>query len=90
MRLNVRHILVQSFKQAEQICKELEKGANFEDLARKYSIDSTCKAEGGLLSNIEKQNVSEEFWDTAVSLRINDISDPVEDKKGYHIIKRVL
>ncbi len=90
LKLKVKHILVPTFKQAEQICKELEKGARFEDLARKYSIDTTCKAEGGLMSNVEKSNVSEEFWDAAVSLRVNDISDPVEDKKGYHIIMRVL
>ncbi len=90
MKLKVRHILVQTFKQAEQIIKELQKGAKFEDLARKYSIDTTCKADGGLLSNVEKNNVSEEFWDTASSLRINDVSDPVEDKKGFHIIMRVI
>ncbi len=90
MKLKVRHILVQTFKQAEQISKELQKGAKFEDLARKFSIDTTCKADGGLLSNVEKSNVSEEFWDAASSLRINDVSDPVEDKKGFHIIMRVL
>ncbi len=90
MKLKVRHILVQTFKQAEQISKELQKGAKFEDLARKYSIDTTCKADGGLLSSVEKSNVSEEFWDAATSLRINDISDPIEDKKGFHIIMRVL
>jgi parvulin-like peptidyl-prolyl isomerase len=90
LKLKVRHILVQTFKQAEQISKELQKGANFEDLARKYSTDPVCKAQGGLLSNIEKNDVSEEFWDAASSLRINGVSDPVKDKKGFHIIMRII
>ncbi len=90
MKLKVRHILVPTFKQAEQICKELEKGAKFEDLAKKYSTDPTCKAQGGLLSNIEKTSVSEEFWDAASSLRVNGVSDPVQDKKGFHVIQRIV
>jgi|SRR5271157_1011826 len=87
-KLKVSHILVPTFKQAESIIKELESGAKFEDMARKYSIDATCKAQGGLLGTIEKNAVSEEFWDAASSLRTNEISDPIKDHKGFHIIKR--
>ncbi len=90
MKLKVRHILLPTFKQAEQICKEIEKGAKFEDLARKYSTDPVCKSQGGLLSTIEKDGVTEEFWDAASSLRINEVSDPVKDKKGFHVIMRVM
>jgi len=88
MKIKVSHILVPTFKQAESIIKEMEKGAKFEDMAKKYSTDATCKAQGGLLGPIEKGTVSEEFWDAASSLRVNEISDPVQDHKGFHIIKR--
>jgi foldase protein PrsA len=90
MKLKVRHILVPGFKQAEQISKELDKGANFEDLAKKYSTDPVSKAQGGMLNYIEKKDVSEEFWDAASSLRVNGVSDPVQDKKGFHIIQRIV
>ena len=87
-KMKVSHILVPTFKQAEDIIKQIEKGAKFEDMARKYSTDTTCKAQGGLLGPIEKEDVSEEFWDAASSLRVNEISDPVKDNKGFHVIKR--
>nr|MDO8115350.1 peptidylprolyl isomerase [Candidatus Sigynarchaeota archaeon] len=89
-KIKVSHILVATFKQAEEIIKDLQKGAKFEDLAKKHSTDTTCKAQGGLLGTIEKQNVSEEFWDAATSLRINEVSDPIQDHKGFHVIKRML
>ncbi len=89
-KIKVSHILVASFKQAEDIIKQLNSGAKFEDLAKKFSLDKTCKDNGGLLGIIEKTTVSEEVWDTAISLRINEVSDPVQDRKGFHVIKRTV
>jgi foldase protein PrsA len=87
-KLKVGHILVASFKQAEDIIKQLNAGGKFEDLAKKLSTDAASKQNGGLLGTIEKQDVSGEFWNTAISLRVNEVSDPVQDRKGFHIIKR--
>eukprot|EP00347_Sterkiella_histriomuscorum_P013085 403366080 len=46
---DVSHILVKDQKTANDIEAQLKKGANFADLAKKYSTDPGSKANGGEL-----------------------------------------
>ena len=46
---NVRHILVKDEKAAKDIIEQLKKGAKFDKLAEKFSIDPGSKAKGGEL-----------------------------------------
>jgi len=64
-----------------------KKGANFEDLAKKYSEDPGSKTKGGDLGwLLEKQTVPE-FEKTAFSLPKGEISDLIRTQYGFHIIK---
>ncbi len=86
-RIRVRHIVVKTLEEAQEIKKRLERGEDFAELARKYSISPAAKW-GGDLGYIQRGQVGKEFEKAAFSLKKpGDISDIVKTTFGYHIIK---
>lgn len=73
-------------KQMEDILKQAKGGADFAELAKKYSEDPGSKDKGGEYT-FPKGRMVKEFEDTAFSLKPGEISDIVETTYGYHIIK---
>jgi len=97
-RINVEHILFKTVgktdaevaeirQEAEDVLKQAKHGANFEDLARKYSEDDGTKAKGGALGWIVEGQTVPEFQQAAFSLPKGTISDLVKTQYGFHIIK---
>ena len=75
-------------KQAEDAdAQAKKKGANFEDLAKKYSEDPGSKAKGGDLGWIVQGQTVPEFEKAAFSLPKGDVSDLIKTQYGFHIIK---
>jgi foldase protein PrsA len=85
--IRLRHILVNSGEEAEKILKELEDGADFTELAKEKSID-TSASRGGELGFIGKGTTVQEFEEAAFELKEGEVSGIVETQFGYHIIKR--
>ena len=83
---DVRHILVSSKRQADDLYTQLKGGADFAALARKHSKDPGSKANGGKLTVSRGQTV-EPFDQTAFLLPKNSVSRPVKTQYGYHIIE---
>ena len=73
-------------QQMEDILKQARAGTNFAELAKKYSEDPGSKDKGGEYTFPRGQMVKE-FEDTAFSMKPNEISDIIETRFGYHIIK---
>jgi len=71
----------------EFVAKQLENGAEFGDMAREYSDDTTTGADGGDLGFITEGQMVEEFETAAFSLEVGETSGIVETMFGYHIIK---
>jgi peptidyl-prolyl cis-trans isomerase D len=74
-------------KRAEDLQKQLKGGANFEELAKKYSEDPGSAKEGGSLGWIGKGRTVPEFEKAAFSQPIGQIGDLVKSSYGFHIIR---
>lgn len=73
--------------QITKIRTELDQGADFAELAKKYSDDSGSAAQGGDLGVIEKGVLDPAFEDAAMALKQDEYSQPVRTQSGYHLIK---
>jgi parvulin-like peptidyl-prolyl isomerase len=82
----IRHILVPTKKQADQLYDQLRGGANFAALAKKFSKDPGSAAQGGKMTIAKGQTVAT-FDQTAFLLGKNVLSRPVKTQYGYHIIQ---
>src|SRR5215472_5279690 len=84
--VHARHILVESEDEAKAVKAELDKGADFAELAKKKSKDPGA-SDGGDLGFFTKEQMVPEFSAVAFSLAPGKISDPVKTQFGWHIIK---
>ena len=92
--ITVGHIMVYKNKPGAKeriysLYDSIDKGSNFESLAKKYSEDKNTSFKGGRLNPFSSGQLNSiEFEDMAFSLNErNEISLPVETKLGWHIIK---
>lgn len=75
-----------AFEEIMSIKQRLDNGADFEELAKKYS-DGPEAAEGGHLGFIAKGTLSElVFEEKAFNLPVGQISEPFETRLGFHIV----
>jgi peptidyl-prolyl cis-trans isomerase C len=84
--VRARHILVETEDEAKAVKAELDKGADFAELAKKKSKDPGS-ADGGDLGFFTKEQMVPEFSAVAFALDPGKISDPVKSQFGWHIIK---
>jgi peptidyl-prolyl cis-trans isomerase SurA len=99
-QVHPRHILFKFKRDASEadstiaLLKTLKdstlKGANFSDLAKRYSEDKESASLGGLLGILPISQFDKSVSDAVKDLKAGDISDPVEvvgaKNKGYQII----
>jgi peptidyl-prolyl cis-trans isomerase D len=99
-RVNVRRILLKITEKdpkqeaavkakADDLVKQLRaaKGANFAEMVKKYSEDPASAAKGGEDDGIVRGQMFPEVEKAAFSLKVNEISDPVQTTYGYHILQ---
>jgi len=84
--VHARHILVESEDEAKAVKEELNKGADFAELAKKKSKDPGA-SDGGDLGFFTKDQMVPEFSAVAFVLEPGKVSDPVKSQFGWHIIK---
>src|SRR5260370_32728236 len=81
------HILVKTEAEAKSVIAELDKGADFTTLAKKYSIDPGAGS-GGDLVYFGPDDMVKEFADTAFALPAGPYTNkPGKTQVGWHAIK---
>lgn len=86
-QVKARHILVATEEEAKEVSEKLGGGEDFGKLAEEYSTDEGSKAAGGDLGFFGKGEMAAEFEESAFSLEVNKVSDPIKTQHGYHIIE---
>lgn len=80
----VKHIVVKTKEDILNAVKEL-KHSTFEEVAEKYSIDSS-KDIGGDLGYVIDGQIVKEFNDVLKTQPINKLSEPFETQFGWHVL----
>lgn len=83
-----RHILVKNEKQANDLKVKLEKGADFGQLAKKFSTCPSGK-KGGDLGEFKKGQMVKAFDDVVFKKEVLKIHGPVKTRFGYHLIQTI-
>jgi peptidyl-prolyl cis-trans isomerase D len=98
-QVKTRHILIASKAgadaqtdaaakaKAQDVLKQLQGGANFADLAKKYSEDPGSKDTGGELPMIPTSSLDPAYAKAAMALNPGQTSGLVKSAFGYHIIQ---
>lgn len=88
-QIKASHILVQEEKEAQEVYRKIQDGANFAELAKELSTDQSTRQRGGDLGFFPRGAMVPSFEQAAFSLKVNEVSQPVHTEFGYHIIKVV-
>jgi peptidyl-prolyl cis-trans isomerase C len=86
---SISHIVTKTKEEADKIVKDLgaKKAPKFADMAKKYSIDQDSSEKGGSLGFIVEDNMFKEISDVLTTLKKDQISQPIQTKFGWHIVK---
>ncbi len=71
---------------ANDLLKQIRAGANFEDIAKKYS-DGPSAADGGALGMFKRGQLAKELEDKTFAMKSGDITNVIRAKQGYIILK---
>jgi parvulin-like peptidyl-prolyl isomerase len=97
-RVKASHVLIDTTKlktdaelekarqKIEEVKKEIDNGADFAKMAKKYSTCPSAENGGDIGFFQRKGSLVEEFAKVAFSMEVGEISEPVKTQFGYHII----
>jgi peptidyl-prolyl cis-trans isomerase C len=83
---NARHVLVKTREEADEIIRQLDKGGDFETLAKEKSTDTSASA-GGKLGWFSSTQMVQPFADAVAGLQKGSYTkEPVQTQFGWHVI----
>jgi foldase protein PrsA len=82
----VRHILVATEDEANQVMADLKAGGDFAGIAAAKSTDTSNKDQGGDLGCNPRGTFVKEFEDAVAAAKDGDLVGPVKSEFGYHVI----
>ena len=85
--IEARHILVDSEEKAKELHAKIAAGADFAQLAKENSTDTGLQGPGRRLGYFGHGQMVPEFEAAAFKLEKGEVSEPVQEPFGWHIIK---
>jgi peptidyl-prolyl cis-trans isomerase C len=85
--IRASHILVESEDKAKDVHERILHGAEFVDMARRYSLDTATKDMGGSLGYFTRGQMVPQFEAAAFKLQKGEVSEPVRTQYGWHLIR---
>jgi peptidyl-prolyl cis-trans isomerase SurA len=97
-KIKAKHILISYYDKdgnadslatkltADSVYLMLQDGTDFTELVEKYSDDTGTESKGGDLGFFERRQMVQAFDEKVFSMKIGEISEPVQTNYGYHII----
>lgn len=76
-----------AYVRALSLIDSIKAGADFGELAKRYSVDPGSAAQGGDLGWVRRGLFVKEFEEAAFALKEGEISKPIKSQFGYHIIQ---
>ena len=86
LKLRASHIMVDTEAEANEVLQKLKEGGDFAQLAKQYSKDPS-KERGGDIGYFIKGQLMPELEEICFKLQLEQTSDIIKTKLGYHIIK---
>jgi len=71
---------------ANQVYEDIEKGARFDDVAKKDS-DGPTAAQGGDLGYFKRGTLAKELEDTTFGMKAGEITKPIRTKQGFVLLE---
>ncbi len=85
-RVRLRQVLTETRERAEAARAELEAGADFGDVARRYSQDPSAPY-GGTQGELAREDLPEAFAEVIFALEPGEVSPVVEADYGFHVFQ---
>ena len=89
--VRIRHIQCSNIVEISEAQRRLAGGEPFEQVAIKLSRNATTRTLGGEFPPFSREtpHIPQQFKDVAFSLKVGEVSDPVETNGTYHLLKLV-
>lgn len=88
--VHIHHIIFDDYLKAVEVLNQIRNGADFVELAKKYYPgEPEIKDVAYDLGFITQNEMPQNFYEKALSLKVGEVSEPVRTEWGFHLIKVV-
>ncbi len=84
---DLRIVLTKTKAQADAAKKEIDGGAKFADVAKKRSIDSITKKDGGKLASVAQGQQEKALGDASFKAKKGEVVGPIKTETGWYVVE---
>lgn len=85
--VRLRHILTDTKEDADSVLRELQRGADFTEVAFKSSTDIRTRLDGGDFGWVGPNEMPDPFPEIIGNTKTGELSEPFESEQGWHILR---